>query len=361
MESRSRLQEDKGPPIAIKEADMPKKIRVGVIGCGKIARVSHIPKFQGLREVEVASLFDVNRAAAEGCKAELAPKAEVFDDLDAFLDSGLDAVSVCTPSVFHCDQTIAALKKGLHVLCEKPMAPDLERATKMVKAAKKAGKVLQINQSLRYNATYVAMADAVAKGKIGDLIHMRCIRAAATDPSQPGGWSPGAKWFASKDHGGGVLLDIGIHMADLFKWYGGPVSEVAGDVKSRADNMTADDSVAAVFRFANGVATGSIELYWHLPAGAGMLEIYGTKGAIRHGFAGADIEWLPPRGSKRKAAIIAPKKGVRDSFQSFVRAIQGKAPTPTPGELGRDALALCDAIRRSSDAGEFVKVKTWKA
>lgn len=340
---------------------MAEKIKVGVIGCGKISRVSHIPRFQAMRDTEVVALYDTRRQAAESHREQLAPKAEVYTDFDSFLASGLDAVAVCTPTVFHHDQTIAALQAGCHVLCEKPIAPDLARATRMVGAARRAGKVLQINQSLRYHPIYVAIADAVARGRIGDLIHMRCIRAAAGTPSSPGGWSPGARWFDSKKHGGGVLLDIGIHMADLFQWYGGPVREIAGQVRSRTQGMTASDSVAAVFRFASR-ATGTLELFWNLPSGASFLELYGTKGAIRHGFAGSDIELVAPRSKGGKIETIKPKarNHVRDSFQCFVRAIRGKELSPTSGELGRAALALCDAIERSNDTGRFVRVRTWK-
>ncbi len=340
---------------------MPKKVRVGIAGCGNIAVRSHIPAFKSIKNVEVCSLYDVSGKKAAECGSSCAPGAEAFTDFTKFLNSGLDAVSVCSPTVFHYEQTMSSFRKGLHVFCEKPMADTLEKASRMISASRRAGKVLHINQSLRYTPSYLTLGELIKKGKIGDLQHMRCIRASAGDPSSPGGWAPGSSWFRSRKQGGGVLLDIGIHMADLFRWYGGPVDEIAGDVRSLAPGLSASGSAAAVFRF-RSKATGVLELKWGLGVDVSLLEIYGTEGALRMGFNGADIQHIPSGGTN-KAEVIKPKQAerVKNSFECFIRAARGGLSSPTPGELGRDALALCAAIQESSDSNRFVKVRKWKS
>ena len=155
---------------------MAKTIRVGVVGCGKIAQVSHARRYAQLKGVQIASLFDVDPTKVEALRRLCAPDAQAFDDFDAFLASGLDAVSICSPNHLHFAQAMAAFKAGLHVLCEKPMAASLADATRMINAARSAGKVLQINQSLRYSPLYVTLADLVAKRRIGTPTHIRCIR-----------------------------------------------------------------------------------------------------------------------------------------------------------------------------------------
>lgn len=333
-------------------------IRVGIIGCGRIARESHLPRFLALPGVKVAALYNRHRGKAEACRRDLAPDAATFSDLDRFFATGLDAVSICTPTALHYEQTMAALAQGCHVLCEKPMALDTTRAGRMVTAARKAGRILQINQSLRYHPVYIGVAALIAKGRVGQPLHIRCIRATAGNPSTPGGWAPGSTWFLSKKYGGGVLLDIGVHMADLLQWYGGRVVEVAGDVGVRTPGVTAPERAVAVFRFAGG-ATGVLELHWNMRSNANLLEIYGTEGALRLGYNPPWIEWTPPAGRPGKTRRIAPKprERVPDSFACFLRAVRGRAPSPTPGELGYDALALCEAVERASRSGRFVKVK----
>ena len=269
-------------------------------------------------------------------------------------------MSICTPNNFHFPQTLAALKAGVHVLCEKPMAAVPAETTRMIAAAKKAKRVLQINQTLHYLPAYIKIADLVAEGAIGTPMHVRCIRAGGSTPDK--GWSPGAKWFVSKASQGGLILDIGVHMADMMKWVAGRITEVAAYVDTRNPRIDVPDNVSAVMRFDNG-ATGVLELSWTFPCGAGLLEVYGTKGTIRQGFSGdRPIELIQPgaKGKPEKRTYPKPPRTAKHSQQCFIDAVRGKAPSPTPGELGRDAIALCDAIARSGGTGKFVKVQRFK-
>ncbi|HOZ49297.1 MAG TPA: Gfo/Idh/MocA family oxidoreductase [Candidatus Hydrogenedentes bacterium] len=335
---------------------MPKPVRLGIIGCGKIATVAHVPGYQALRDANIVSLLDIKPRQMDTIRAACNFDAQGFTDFDAFVASGLDAVSICTPNCFHYPQTMACLKAGLHVLSEKPMAATPAETTRMIAAAKKAGKVLQINQSLRYHPLYQKIADLVAQGEIGEPIHVRCLRSGGSTPDK--GWSPGATWFVSKKFQGGVVLDIAVHMADLMKWVAGDVRQICAYTDTRIKGIDVTDNATALMRFANG-ATGVLELSWSTPCGGGLFEVYGTTGTIRAGFSGErPIELIKPgaAGKGPKVTYPKPKAKVKESFECFIAAIRGKAPSPTPGELGRDAIALCDAIARSGASGRFVNV-----
>jgi len=332
---------------------MRKKIRVGIAGCGKIARVSHVPGLNGVRGVEVVALCDVNAKSARNLQEEQAPEAECFTDFKELLKADLDAAVICTPNDLHYPMATAAFKAGLHVLCDKPIAATLPEAGRMITAAKRAGKVLHINQSLRYHPLYVTIVELVKRGRIGKPIHARCIRAAGRTPDM--GWSPGATWFVQKKHQGGVVLDIAIHMADLLRWVMGDVSTVVALVDTRSDHIDVPDNVSALFRFANG-STGVLELSWTTPAGAGLLEIYGTEGKILMGSGDRPVQLTRTTGKTSRTSFPKPKANVKSSQQCFIDAIRGRSPSPTPGKLGRDALALCDAIVKSGRSGRFVKV-----
>ncbi len=330
-------------------------VRIGVVGCGKIATCSHLPGFGKCPQAKLTALFDVDGAKAEATRASLAPEAKIFTDLAQLLGSGLvDAVTVCTPNHLHRPQTLQALAAGKHVLCEKPMAATLPEASEMIEAARRAGRVLQINQSCRYAPVYAKLAELVAAGEIGTVRHARCIRAGGNTPDV--GWSPGASWFTSKASQGGLVLDIGIHMADVLRWVVGEVDQIAALVDTWKPGIDVPDNVSALFRFQNG-ATGILELSWTLPAGAGLLEIYGTAGTLRTGFGSAQIELLKPVDGKVQTTAVEPAASLPDSYACFVDAIQGRAASPTSGEYGRRALALCDAIMRSSESGKFEKVQ----
>jgi len=328
-------------------------LRVGIVGCGMIAKKNHLPGFRSAGGWEVTALCDVlpERMAEKAEEFDLQDAAQFEKDTDLFASGLVDAVAICTPNDCHFPQTIAACKAGLHVLCEKPMAGSLAQCTQMIEAAKEAGVVLQINQSIRYSGPYRTIVDKVKEGTIGEPFHIRCIRAGNGTPNK--GWSPGADWFVQKKHEGGMLVDIGIHMADLMRQVMGPATKVAGLVDTRLPDIDVPDNISALYRYANG-GTGVLELSWTLPGGAGFLEIYGTKGRIRMGFNGNIIElWQDgAEGGETTVATVAQP----NSQTIFARAIKGEEPSWTPGEYGRRALALCIGAQESSDSGKWIEI-----
>lgn len=336
---------------------MAGKLRIGVMGCGKIAHEDHVPGLLSARGAKVTALCDPVPEQMEALSAKFGLDAARFSEMAAFLASGLDAVVICTPNRLHPQQTLAALKAGLHVLCEKPMAPTAAAADKMVAAARKAGKILQINHTLHYWPAFIALAESVRRGDIGRVVHFRCLRTHDSTPDV--GWSPGAAWFVQKAWNGGIVLDIGVHMAELMHWAAGPVTEIAAMTSRRLAHIDVPDNAAALMRFESG-ATGVLELSWTIPCGGGLLEVYGEKGTLRMGFNdGMPLELIthgrPGKPFRVRAAKLPPKPP--NSQQAFVRAILGKAPSPTPGEVGRDAVALCEAVLKSGESGKFVKVR----
>ena len=337
---------------------MAEVLRVGILGCGKIAHEDHTPGLIGVKGARIAALCDINPEQMEKLAEKYGLKDAVrFTDPAAYLKSGLiDATVICTPNKLHKQMTLDALKAGLHVLCEKPMAATSAEATKMIEAAKAAGKVLQINHTLRYWPPYIAIAELARRGAIGKLVHLRCLRAGGTSPDV--GWSPGAAWFVSKEWEGGIVLDIGVHMAEVMRWAAGPVSELVAVTTTRAKKIDVPDNASVILKFESG-ATGVLELSWTIPIGANYLEIYGEKGTLRLGFSsGLPLELIKP-GKDGAQEILYPELPTRgrNSQQAFYDAVRGKCMTATPGELGRDAVALCEAIIKSGETGKFVAVK----
>ena len=123
-------------------------IKIGIIGCGKIAQVRHIPEYEANPNTELAGFYDINQERAQ----ELADRyhGKAYASYEALLqDPEIDAVSVCAANTVHAEITVAALNAGKHVLCEKPMATTIEDCEAMVEAAEKNGKYLMIDQNQR--------------------------------------------------------------------------------------------------------------------------------------------------------------------------------------------------------------------
>ena len=132
-------------------------INIGIIGCGKITQVRHLPEYVENPQAHLTGLYDINQSRAEELTRKYGGKA--YSSIEEMLtDPEIDAVSVCTSNATHAQITIQALEAGKHVLCEKPMATTLKDCEAMAAAAKKNGKHLMIGHNQR-------LAEAHALGK----------------------------------------------------------------------------------------------------------------------------------------------------------------------------------------------------
>jgi predicted dehydrogenase len=187
--------------------------RVAIIGTGMIANSAHIPAWRDLKgDVEIVGVADIRPYAAE----ETAGRYQIphwYGDPQAMLDElKPDIVSVCTPNVYHKKWTIAALKAGAHVLCEKPIATRVKDAEEMYQTAAEVGRTLFASQSLRYINAYTAAHEFAASGALGDIYY--CEINAIRRRGVP-------KWgfFHMEEHNaGGPLCDLGVHILDFLFW-----------------------------------------------------------------------------------------------------------------------------------------------
>jgi predicted dehydrogenase len=192
---------------------MAKRFRAGIIGVGMIANAAHIPAYKKLADdVEIVSVADILPERAEAvARASDVPHA--YADWRRMLEEQeLDLVTVCTPNAYHAEQTIAALKSGAHVLCEKPVAVSHAQATAMFRAAEEAGRALIIGQCLRFYGDSQAARQIAEAGRLGDVYYAEtsCMRRRGIP-----------KWgqFHMKEHsGGGPVYDLGVHALDLLFW-----------------------------------------------------------------------------------------------------------------------------------------------
>ncbi|MCD5324540.1 MULTISPECIES: Gfo/Idh/MocA family protein [Pontibacillus] len=188
---------------------MNRKLRIGIIGAGGIARSAHIPNYQNYGDaVEVVAVANHNKEKAEDCAREFSISHAYEDYQDMLREMDLDAVSICTPNAFHAEQAIAAMESGCHVLCEKPPAISSSDAEKMEEAASRLGKHLMYGFHFRFRPEVETVKRFIDEGEMGE------IYAAEAKWNRRRG-IPGWGVFTNKElQGGGTLIDNGIHMLD---------------------------------------------------------------------------------------------------------------------------------------------------
>ena len=190
---------------------MGRKLRMGVIGLG-MGR-GHARGYHSHPQAELVALCDLDEKRLGETAEELGVE-QTYTDVDAmFKKADLDGVSVALPNKLHAPMTIKALGRGLHVLCEKPMARTVREAERMLQAAQKARRNLMINFSYRFSDMSYALKDEVERGAVGDIYFGRTVW------HRRRGFPGFGGWFCDKDMaGGGPLLDLGVHRLDLALW-----------------------------------------------------------------------------------------------------------------------------------------------
>lgn len=255
-------------------------MRVGVIGCGSIARLRHLVEYWANKNAEIVAVCDIDSSRAH----EMAEKygAKAFTNYEELLQlDEVDAISVCLPNDLHAPVSIAALNAGKHVLCEKPMATTSEEAEEMIQVAKKNSRTLMIAHNQRFVASHQKAKQLIESGEIGKIYSFRT----SFGHRGPEKWSIDGRdsWFFNKDEAViGALGDLGVHKTDLIRYLLGEVAEVGAFVETSAkENTEVDDNAVAILKMESGVI-GTLAASWsYVTGGDNSTIIYGEKAILR--------------------------------------------------------------------------------
>jgi len=333
-------------------------VRVAVIGCGLVARRSHLPVYVAASEAELVAVVSGHRNTAEKAAREFGNPRVLSTWEEAIAASDIDAIDVCTPNALHARIAIAAAEAGKHVIVEKPMATTMKDADDMVAAARRAGVVLMVAHNLRFVPVYQAMHDAVAHGVIGRPFSARGVFMHA-GPDEF--WGATGDWFWKKDPaGGGALLDMGIHMVDLLRWIiGRPVRDVMAMTSRVLKPTFADDNAFVLMRF-EGDVLASVQSSWSArPFPDRQITIHGELGHIAMGRSAEEplvVYLRDGEGSARIVPDIPATSPLGDPFVHFVRCIQGGVEPLVTGEEGRASLEVVLAAYRAAESGRLVSL-----
>ncbi|MBI2300137.1 MAG: Gfo/Idh/MocA family oxidoreductase [Armatimonadetes bacterium] len=340
---------------------MADRLRVGVAGVGQIAKVLHIHEYAESPDCELVAMYNADLSFCQDVIAQYEPLGvKFYDDLGAFLASGVQAISVCERNSRHAEVSIAALKAGVHVLCEKPMALTLRDAQAMIDTAKAGGRVLMIDQSQRYSAVHKTARKVLQSGILGRIYH---IQTTFAHPG-PEGWSPTSAWFFNKSIAGfGPLADLGVHKCDLVRFLTGlEAVKVCAHKATLEKQGTVEDNSQALVEFNNG-ALGTISTSWTCHGTEdNSLSAFCENGVLRLNVEDDPIV-VYHKGSQGRTVFPAGaiQTNVQNMWwlgviQDFVDAVLGRKPCPVPGEEGYKALEMVIAMEASIESGGWVSL-----
>jgi predicted dehydrogenase len=270
---------------------------------------------------------------------------------------GFDAVSICTPPSLHCEMAVEALRRGCHVLVEKPMAISLAECDRIIEAAEQSNALLMVSLNQRFIAAHQLVKSLLAAGELGRpyLVH------GVFGHSGPEVWSPTQTWYFQRERAGqGVIADLGYHKLDLICWLTGQqlaqIGAFAGTFE-KATNL--EDSAVFAFLLSGGTL-GTIQVSWVFrPDWENSLTVRCQRGVIHVPTEASDpvrVLKLDEQGRVMESEHLSRTQdgsGWFGAIQAFVTAILTGNPSPVPGTEGR---AIQAAVLAASEAIEQKKI-----
>ncbi|MCL2814650.1 MAG: Gfo/Idh/MocA family oxidoreductase [Oscillospiraceae bacterium] len=344
--------------------------KMGIIGYGGMAGWHH-ENSKRIRDFEVVAAYDINPERLVAAKARGLTAYEKLEDFLA--DESFDMVLVATPNNFHKPMTIAALEAGKNVICEKPVAMNIDDFDEMYETSKKTGKLFTVHQNRRWDKDFLIVKKAIDTGLVGKPYTIES-RIMGQNGVMHG-------WRAYKVAGGGMVFDWGVHMIDQMLWMiKEPVAEVYANLHM-VKTPEVDDYFKAVIRFDSGLSTqievGTYNLErlprWYVCGDGGALVINGMdgKGRLTHA-KDFEMEWtqevVQTEGGPTRTMAPRPKETLEevplpevetdwaDYYHNVLAVLDGKEQLIVKPEEARKVLQVMTAIFESDATGESIKI-----
>ena len=250
---------------------MKMKKNLAIIGCGRIAQ-AYLKIIEKIPSAKLTAVCDASAPVAKSVGEQ--SKCRAYTDYKRMVDEEeLDAVVICTPPNVHANISVYALERGVHVLCEKPLAIRLADASLMVQAARRHKVVLMMASKFRYVEDVVQAKGMLESGLIGKPVLFENIFCSRVDMTK--------RWNSNKKiSGGGVLIDNGTHSIDIARFLLGPIVYVQAQFGPRVQDTAVEDTASIYLRNSAGVR-GTVDLSWSINKEVdSYINLYGTEGTI---------------------------------------------------------------------------------
>lgn len=329
--------------------------KIAIIGLGGIAQLVHLPNIANLSNAVVSAVAEINKSRLNTIAVKFNIEEKYSDYNELLEKSDADAVIIATPTNTHKEIAIASLKANKDILVEKPLARSFEEAKEIVDAAQKYNRKLMVGMNLRFRPDAMILRSLLNSGEIGEPYYLKA------------GWirrqSSTGKWFTQKEEsGGGVIIDLGIHLLDLSMWLLDyqPVESVSTQNYSIQTKNVEDTSISFIKLKSNSLLT--IESSWSLPLEEDTfyLNVHGTKGyaslnpfRIYKKIEDQIIDLIP---SQSESAITIFRKSYINELKSFIGAVKNLNPVFSSGDEALARMKILEAMYESSNLKNEIKL-----
>ena len=340
-------------PRGSRERAVKDELGVLVVGAGRAGLV-HARNFAaGVAGARLSALADPDPEALVRGAAEVGCERTFSEPLEGIADGRVQAVIIASPTPTHAELAVAALEAGKHVLCEKPLASSLEEAAVVARAAATSDAVFAMGFMRRFHADFLALADRVAAGEIGEPL---LVRSTGRGPGLP------PEWALDPELSGGLVAEVNSHDLDTVRWLSGQEFVTAYAVGRAAKRPELAerfpgfvDVLAATFELSGGVLA---QVDGACPAGYGYdarIEVYGSEGVLLAGDPRRNTTLLV----RAEGAVVEPMRSWRELFADAYRAedahlaaaARGEEAPRTTVDDGVRALEAVVAVNRSLAEG----------
>jgi predicted dehydrogenase len=334
---------------------MMEQTKIAIIGLGGIAQLVHLPNIANLSNAVVSAVAEINKSRLNTIAVKFNIEEKYSDYNELLEKSDADAVIIATPTNTHKEIAIASLKANKDILVEKPLARSFEEAKEIVDAAQKYNRKLMVGMNLRFRPDAMILRSLLNSGEIGEPYYLKA------------GWirrqSSTGKWFTQKEEsGGGVIIDLGIHLLDLSMWLLDyqPVESVSTQNYSIQTKNVEDTSISFIKLKSNSLLT--IESSWSLPLEEDTfyLNVHGTKGyaslnpfRIYKKIEDQIIDLIP---SQSESAITIFRKSYINELKSFIGAVKNLNPVFSSGDEALARMKILEAMYESSNLKNEIKL-----
>lgn len=337
------------------------KLKVAIVGFGFMGR-THYGVWRKVRNAQVMCVCDSNLAQIR-CRtkgnidvadnSDLPQTVRVYDSFaDMLASERLDVVDITLPTPLHAPMAVAALSKGLNVLCEKPMAVDAKTCDMMIEAERKSSGKLMVAQCVRLWPEYRLLKEYVDSGRFGRVIAADFTRFAPAPMWKKGGEC----WFLDEKASGGVALDLHLHDTDEIRHLFGMPHSVSSRSHLHRDGWT--DFIATTYGYEDKVVTSSSS--WAMSKSfvweAGFRVVFENAVVVANSHADKPLVVYPEKG-KPFSPRLPKETGYEAEIRAFASWVAGDLDeVPISAKSARDSVAIVDAERRSARIGKAVRV-----
>jgi predicted dehydrogenase len=331
------------------------KVKIGVIGLGGVAQLVHLPNLTKISSAELTAVAEINKNRLLTISDKFNVKEKFSSYNDMLENSDIEAVIVATPTSTHTEIAIDCLNAGKDVLVEKPLARTYAEAKKIVDIAKKNKRKLMVGMNLRYRPDTMLLRSFINTKEIGDPFYIKC------------GWirkqSSSEKWFTKKEEsGGGVIIDLGIHILDLALWLLDypKISSVSSQNFYHNTKSVEDTSVCCIK--CDNSAVINMEVSWSLPVEKDhfFLDVFGTKGSFSSNpfklVKKVENDYINLTPTQVDNPTVLFKKSYLNELKSFIGAIKGLNPVFSPGEEAMQRMKIIEAMYLSAEKKQEIKL-----